>query len=48
MEIREFAYNGQEAIDAVQNAIDQNDPLKYALILMDCSMPVVDGYESTK
>jgi signal transduction histidine kinase/DNA-binding response OmpR family regulator len=30
--------NGQEAIDAVQGST------RYALILMDCQMPVIDGY----
>ena len=41
---REFAYNGEQAIDAVMNAIDDNDPHRFALILMDSNMPFKDGY----
>lgn len=37
----ELASNGQEALDAVSKR-------EYDLILMDCQMPVLDGYETTK
>lgn len=37
----DFAENGQEAINKFIH-------IKYDLILMDCMMPVVDGYEATK
>lgn len=36
----DLAENGQEAIDAIHNH-------NYDLILMDCQMPVMDGYEAT-
>ena len=36
----EFAYNGQEAISKFQTN-------EYNLILMDCQMPVLDGYTAT-
>nr|WP_320025519.1 ATP-binding protein [uncultured Acetobacterium sp.] len=36
----DLAGNGQEALEAVQNK-------DYDLILMDCQMPMMDGYEST-
>lgn len=35
------AMNGQEALDMVQKN-------EYALVFMDCQMPVMDGYESTR
>ncbi|HEY9753827.1 MAG TPA: AAA family ATPase [Oculatellaceae cyanobacterium] len=39
----EFANNGREALDAVQRG-DKN----YSLILMDCQMPELDGFQATK
>lgn len=34
-------FNGKEAVDAVQQG-------NYRLILMDCEMPIMDGYQSSK
>lgn len=47
-DICEFALNGEEAFQKVQTAVYNNNPLQYSLILMDCNMPIMDGYQSTK
>jgi len=41
------ALNGQEAIEKAKEHYCQNN-LEFNLILMDCQMPVMDGYEATK
>lgn len=40
------ATNGLEAYKAVKQA-HQSKTYEYGLIFMDCSMPILDGYEST-
>ncbi len=41
----DIAGNGLEAISAIESA-PENDP--YTLVLMDCQMPEMDGYDATK
>ena len=41
-------YNGQDAVALMEQAIEMNEVDRYILILTDCSMPVMDGYEATK
>ena len=45
--MREFAYNGEQAFNAVRKAMEEDNPYKYSLILMDCNMPFMDGYQAT-
>ena len=40
------ANNGKEALDFVKKAYKEKE-FSYGLIFMDCSMPVMNGYEST-
>ena len=36
--------DGTEAVHLVEQAINEGDPNRYALILTDCSMPIMDGF----
>ena len=42
----DLAENGEEAVEKVKGSIKGKSP--YAIILMDCHMPVMDGLEATK
>ena len=48
IERTQFAYNGEQAVKHIKESLKQNDPFRYSLILMDCNMPFLDGYEATK
>jgi len=41
------AANGQEAYELVRNAY-YDGKFSYGLIFMDCSMPILDGYQATE
>ncbi len=46
MNLIDTAYNGQQAVDLVKNACEKN-VYSYGLVFMDCSMPVMNGYEAS-
>lgn len=44
----EQCYNGEQAVQKINQAIQEGDPLRYKIIIMDCNMPFMDGYDATK
>ena len=47
--ITDQSLNGKEAVDMVERNIEANNGTRcaYDMILMDCNMPVMDGYEAS-
>ena len=45
-EIVDKACNGKEALDLVKTSFESKN--SYGIIFMDCSMPIMDGYKSSK
>ena len=48
-EIIDIAMSGQAAINLIKANVQQNKnrDCNYTLILCDCNMPIIDGYETT-
>ena len=46
MNIVDSRSNGKEAVEAVKKAF-LSGKTEYSLILMDCSMPIMDGYTAS-
>ena len=46
LEIVDTANNGLEALKAVQGTLTEGKNNQYGLIIMDCSMPIMDGYDA--
>ena len=44
----DVCYNGEQAVQLIERAIEENEVDRYSLILTDMSMPFMDGYEATK
>ena len=46
LELVDRAANGKDALDIVERNCSKG--IIYGLIFMDCNMPIMDGYDSTK
>ena len=44
----DICYNGEDAYNLMEKAIKENCHDRYSLILTDCNMPFMDGYEESK
>jgi CheY-like chemotaxis protein len=44
----DFCFNGKQALEKIKNNVKENGWCQYNLILMDCNMPFMDGYEATQ
>ena len=47
--ICDHAFDGKQALEAVQRNVEKNKGhfCEYELILMDCNMPIMDGFDGT-
>ena len=45
--LKKLGYQAEVAVDG-QEAVDRLSEERFALVLMDCQMPVLDGYEATR
>jgi CheY-like chemotaxis protein len=48
MTIVDEAMNGLDAVNKVKKSIERFGRCTYDIILMDCSMPFMDGQQATK
>ena len=44
----DFVNNGQGALDLIEKAFDEKDVTRYCLVLTECKMPIMDGFETIK
>ena len=42
----DFVNNGNRALELLQNAFDEKEPARYTLVLIECRLPIMDGFET--
>ena len=43
-----YAYEGKEALRIIKETVDDNECSQFSLIMIECKMPIMDGYEALK
>ena len=43
-----YVQDGYDAWEQIQQSIDERQPLRFSLIIVECKMPIIDGYQTIK